>query len=171
MEAFTEKELARFWAKVQRTGDSDCWLWTGTMNRRGYGNVTVRKVHYGAHRLSFMLHHGPIPEGCFVCHRCDVPSCVNPAHLFAGTPRDNMADAVAKGRSRTMGGVGDARGGRRLSSADVLDIRRRLLIERRIGRVLAKEFGVSEDTIYRIAAGTSWRGAMTQESRRLNSNR
>lgn len=94
----------RFWAKVQKT--DGCWLWTGsTSGKPGfwYGTLNVTRDsgdYYPeyAHRLSWKLHNGPIPEGASVLHTCDVTRCVNPAHLFLGTQTDNMADASAKGR-------------------------------------------------------------------------
>jgi len=89
----------RFWSKVDKTGD--CWLWTAAQNRHGYGDFYVsRTFHTMAHRFSWALHYGPIPEGLFVCHRCDTPLCVRPDHLFVGTTQDNMADMMRKGRHR-----------------------------------------------------------------------
>lgn len=90
---------AEFWAHVDRTGD--CWLWTGkTLKRNGYGYLwhpeEGRTIH--AHRVSWLVHHGAIPDRLHVLHRCDVPVCLNPAHLFLGTQLDNMRDMAAKGR-------------------------------------------------------------------------
>lgn len=87
----------RFWSKVNVSGD--CWLWQGPRTTNGYGNLRWGNAdHMAAHRYSYALHHGPIADGLFVCHRCDTPTCVRPEHLFLGTHRDNMRDCAAKGR-------------------------------------------------------------------------
>ena len=82
----------RFWSKVDKSGD--CWVWTGPRLPWGYG-MFLRST---AHRYVYVLSHGPLPRNVFVCHTCDNPPCVNPAHLFAGSSRDNQLDRLAKGR-------------------------------------------------------------------------
>ncbi len=97
--AYKARPIAeRFWEKVDKSGA--CWLWTAATAGFGYGKFVVKKgqAPQSAHRLAYAWEVGPIPAGAQVLHRCDEPRCVNPAHLFLGTQRDNMLDMRAKGR-------------------------------------------------------------------------
>lgn len=78
--------------------ETGCHIWLGLKNDGGYGRVRVLGQYVGAHRISYMLHCGPVPAGLHVCHTCDTPSCVNPDHLFIGDASDNSDDMVSKGR-------------------------------------------------------------------------
>ena len=84
-----------FWEKVDKHAEGGCWVWTGTRQVFGYG-ISLR--YRLAHRVSWEIANGPIPDGLWVLHRCDNPPCVNPAHLFLGTQTENMRDMTAKGR-------------------------------------------------------------------------
>jgi hypothetical protein len=95
--------MTRFWAKVDKT--TDCWLWTGGKHRQGYGQISIARKMALAHRVSYELEVGPIPPGMSVLHKCDVPGCVRPDHLFTGTQKDNMADCARKGRTVSFNGA------------------------------------------------------------------
>jgi len=99
-ERHTSTLRARFWAKVDRKSDSECWLWTAAKLPAGYGVIGSRGRQFYAHRLSYALAHGAIPVGSVVRHSCDTPACVNPSHLLVGTNRDNVRDALERGRIR-----------------------------------------------------------------------
>jgi hypothetical protein len=96
VKALSAEEKIRNWSMpIPWTG---CWLWTGSVASHGYGDLRLNKKTKLAHRLSWELANGHIPDGYFVLHRCDVRLCVNPSHLFLGTTTDNMRDKVKKGR-------------------------------------------------------------------------
>jgi hypothetical protein len=93
----------RFWPKVDKRGEDECWEWQGSRSR-GYGRILIGGAKgrpYQAHRIAWELTVGHrLPDSIMVLHRCDNPPCVNPAHLFLGTQLDNMRDCAAKGRTR-----------------------------------------------------------------------
>lgn len=94
----TQETAEWIMSRVTKVGNG-CWVWNGSKTLKGYGrtNFQGRKSH--AHRVSYKIFHGPIPEGLVIMHSCDNPPCCNPAHLSAGTHRDNVHDAIAKGRA------------------------------------------------------------------------
>lgn len=145
----------RFWAKVDKSGD--CWIWTAAKLKKGYGQFKAKSyTRVTAHRLSYEMAYGPIPDGMFVCHKCDNPSCVNPDHLFIGTALDNCQDMMAKGRAKTGGPFpGSKNGNAVLNEDDVLKIKSLPLSYRK----LAHQFGVSKTQIARIKTGVAWRDA------------
>lgn len=98
MTQYAARDKARFEAKCAPITESGCWIWLGASGR--YGNLTIRGVHMDAHRFSWILYRGPVPEGMCVLHRCDIGLCVNPSHLFLGSSKQNTQDMLAKGRHR-----------------------------------------------------------------------
>lgn len=128
--------------------NSGCWLWTGCVNHHGYGRLGFNRRVIKAHRASYELHRGPIPTGMYVCHKCDTPSCVNPAHLFLGTAAQNAADRVAKGRQQRGSRVGTSK----LKEADVATI----LADTRRHADIAADFGVCRNTVALIKCGLAW---------------
>ncbi len=143
----------RFWAKVGRGHPDGCWEWLASTGPGGYGRFGVPGMSTGwlhAHRMSWTLSKGEIPDGMYVCHVCDNPPCVNPRHLFLGTPADNMADKIRKGRhmeSRT----------RKLTEAAVREIRGTPPRGGVSRKELAKKFGVGESAIYKVLNRKNWR--------------
>lgn len=100
----TKKQLANFWAKIEKRSDAECWPWTGSRVTSGYGSFGINKRLFASHRLSWFLAHGPIQEGLHCCHKCDNPECCNPSHLFLGTAKENMMDMLIKGRGNKAKG-------------------------------------------------------------------
>ena len=126
---------------------SGCWLWGGDISTDGYGTFWMGKS-VRAHRASWELHRGPIPEGMWVLHRWDNRACVNPDHLFLGTHRNNMDDMARKGRAPR----GERNGMTKLTEVQALEI---LSSTERSG-LLAQRFGVSSECVRRIRARESW---------------
>ena len=140
--------------------DNGCWIWQGAIKNTGgkslpYGWITFRKKQMNAHRAAWIVNFGEIPSGMLVCHKCDVPLCVNPQHLFLGTQADNIRDMWMKGRhpGPAHGIVGSRSA--KLKLDDVYKIRE-LLSTGKTQRDIAFEFGVTQSTISLINSGKNW---------------
>ena len=154
-----------FWSKVQIKGANDCWLWTAGKFRGGYGGFSVNRRTKKAHRIALMLSGVDVPDSSLVCHRCDNPSCVNPSHLFVGSPKDNTADMIAKGRKPSLKGTkvnpdktmkGEKHGRSKLTTNDVLSIRQMLATGMSQSQI-AEMMNVSQTCISKISRYTRWK--------------
>jgi len=146
----------RFWARVTKAGPDECWLWTGGKNTYGYGILRTesRGRARGAHRYSWELHHGAIPDGMQVLHKCDVRNCVNPAHLFLGSNQQNTADKMAKGRHVVL--YGENQIFARLKASDIPEIRR-LYAEGLSQGAIGEAYGVGRGAIGKVVRRTNWK--------------
>lgn len=144
-----------FLESLKQLPKEDCLLWPFAALEFGYGYVRVgeRKRLMRTHRLAWEICVGPIPDGILVLHRCDIPPCYNPAHLFLGTTFDNIADKVAKGRS----GIGERNSQAKITAEIVLEIRRRYVPWKVTQRELAREFGISQGAVSDIIIGKQWK--------------
>lgn len=159
---FSPKQIARFWARVGKT--DTCWLWTGYCVPGGYGSLYIKNNRtpddtrwrawmMSAHRVSYLLHYGEIPDDKGVLHRCDNRACVNPEHLWLGNNADNVRDMTDKGRW-ARGRQGVLHVGAKLSEEDVFAIRAE---HRRLINDLAARYGVTRQLIRQIFVGRVWK--------------
>jgi hypothetical protein len=149
-----DKDIPRFWSKVDKNKPDKCWEWKSYRFKKGYGGFQLRTHNTAAHRVSWVINFGNIPDGFCVCHKCDNPSCVNPNHLFLGTVAENNKDRAKKGRSADTNG--ERNPAAKLKNELIPIIREKS--ERGLSqRKIAKEFGVGKSTIARIIHKTHWR--------------
>ena len=144
----------RFWSYVRVMGEDECWPWLGGKAHGTYGAFALKRgEQVPAHRFSYCLYFGDFDPQKFVCHTCDNPSCVNPRHLFLGTCRDNLEDAVRKGRMAH----GERNANTKLSVEDVRKIRELAGDPRRTLVSIARCFGLPKSTVRAIVIGKSWK--------------
>jgi hypothetical protein len=146
-------ERENFIQKAEADPNTGCWLWAGCVHANGYGKVKVAGKTGLAHRHAWQLFCGDIPAGKIVCHRCDTPLCVNPAHLYVGTDADNSRDKIARGRDRKATGTDAAHA--KLDWSAVAAIRASGLSCAKLGAV----HGVNPSTIWDARRGATWRQA------------
>ena len=152
----------RFWAYVHRGEPDACWLWSSTTSGNGYGQIRIAdggpRRYLLAHRVSWEMHHGPIPDGLLVCHHCDVRACCNPAHLFLGTQSDNIRDMVAKGRQVIrVTVVGSQKASAKLTEAQVTEARRCYAQGDHNVSALSRAYGVSWAAMAAILRREKWK--------------
>lgn len=149
----------RFWPKVDKSSGhgprGDCWIWTASLRTDGYGQIRVGATFKGAHVVAYELFNGPAEKNQQILHSCDFPSCCNPAHLRAGTVRENMEDKMAKGRHRAV--RGENQGCARLTAAQVRSARERYISRIVTYQSLADEFGVSLETVRKAILRRTWK--------------
>lgn len=146
----TNKPEDRFLEKFEIGKPDECWLWGGKIMKRGHGSFRFNGTMGVASRFSYEYFIGKIPDGMFVCHKCDVRSCVNPNHLFIGTAKDNSDDMIAKGRSRHPKGEDIKQSKLTRQQADL--IRSSSLSLRKV----AEQFGITYGNAGKIRRGELW---------------
>lgn len=151
---FSKTLKQRFFEKVSVKSKSECWPWVANTSPKGYGMIGSGKTKVGAHRVSWEIHKGSIPDGLQVLHKCDNPPCVNPRHLFLGTHGDNMRDMVEKHRNKDVKGEKNPMS--KLNGCEVLKIRRRRKKFGETLRSLATDFGISKSNVSFIVRNESW---------------
>lgn len=138
----------RFWAKVNKT--DDCWIWLGGTSNNRYGSFAThfKQRTLSSHRVSYEYHFGAIPQGLYVCHSCDNVLCVNPAHLFLGTAKDNQQDSKAKGRN-----CAGERNGRALVTPEIVKA-----IREEVGTLanIGAKYGIAISTVSDIRKHRTW---------------
>lgn len=153
----------RFWSKVKVGYSDECWIWQASLRPNGYGQFAPRHgTIWLAHRASWTITNGKIPDGMDVLHKCDNPPCVNPHHLFLGTQLDNTRDMIAKGRffyhlHPDKHAKGENHGSAKLTEKQVLEIRQKYSTGNYTQKELAEHYGVFNTLISRITLRKIWK--------------
>ena len=157
------KAAERFWAKVDKTPGlgpkGDCWEWRGGISNHGYGSFTMCQVKYGAHKLSWIWvnKNKEVPAGMHICHACDNKICVNPAHLWLGTPQQNMQDMADKNRGHFSDKKGEKSYVNKFTEKEILGIWNDLYDNEHTFKELSEKHKVSLAHLSNIASGKNWK--------------
>lgn len=151
----TIEQFEKYYMPVTESG---CWIWIKYCMPYGHGQLRIGGKTYLAHRVSYELFRGPIPEGLCVCHKCDVPQCVNPDHLFLGTQQENIMDRVKKGRPGNKGKLGINQGIGNGSAKLTEKIVKEIFLDKKHQQSeLAYKFNISQPTVSDIKTGRCWK--------------
>lgn len=155
-----QRSVKLFFEKVNKDAPGGCWEWMGCLQKNGYGQVTIARKKWRAHRASWVICNGEIPagpgfHGTCVCHRCDNKSCVNPDHLFLASQQENVADMMRKGRRKPTIGINSTRA--KLNDCDIREIRRLWVGSGITKTEIGRRFGVTYWAIREILNGNNWR--------------
>jgi len=155
----TEKDIARFWSKVDKRGEGECWEWKASCQVNGYGQFALKRgkvILQRSHRVAYIITYGNIPDGLIVCHHCDNKKCCNPNHLFAGSYSDNNWDTVLKGRARRARVDGEHNPRHKVTWKQVNEIR----LTYKTGSIsmpdIGKRYGVKASLIFDIVHHRTW---------------
>lgn len=143
----------RFWEKVSKT--ENCWNWLASLDKDGYGKIKFLGKNRRAHRMAWILINGKIPKGLYVLHKCDRPSCVNPAHLFLGTNEDNMKDMIKKDRSSRN--VGELNPMTKFTKKQIKMIRGLVKTKKYFQHEIAIMFNTTQSNISVISNNINWK--------------
>jgi hypothetical protein len=157
MDAYAEETIARMISKTVKDEVTGCWLWVGAVGgKNDYPSMHYKQRTHRATRVMFELTYGVVPDGLYVCHKCDTPKCINPEHLFLGTQKHNMIDASKKGRCVVpKQAKGSAHRNSVFTDDQVMDVRQKFY-DGATTASLAQEFGTAECTIKRVVSGKSY---------------
>lgn len=148
----------RFWDKVEASPGSDCWLWIGSRTApNGYGQYYRNGRTEQAHRVSAAEVHGPIPDGMFALHHCDVKPCILPAHIYYGTQQDNVDDMWRRGRNGNASVHGERHGSAKLTDATVAEARKLHSTGNYSYNELARQFKVTKNVMREAVQGKTWK--------------